>query len=135
MKNIFAVIMFVFICLVANAQEVHGYSNDIATELSSEGFIVKEIGYILDTDTIEAVLKTPTHYDEELTRLVILRTMKNYEDIRLIQPWKKWLSKYDGSTATYQLPNGKRLVIFIGYLSSYDYCLVFMYEGEGLTDE
>lgn len=134
-KSILTIIMLVFIGLAANAQEVHGYSNAIATELSSEGFLVKKIGYILDTDTIEADIKTPTHYDEELTRLAILRTMKNYEDIRLIQPWKKWGSKYDGSTATYQLPNGKRLVIFIGYLSSYDYCLICMYEGDGLTDE
>lgn len=100
-KSILTIIMLVFIGLAANAQEVHGYGNLIAEKLTSHGLIVEQSGYDvleLSDSTYTVKLVTPTYYDEELTRLTVISTMKGYSDITMYQPWKRTQS---GSMGTY----------------------------------
>lgn len=138
MKKILTVIMFVVICLVANAQEVHGYNKVFVHELTSVGFLVTDSGYTRENldddvpDTYRVMLLTPSYYNEEQTRLAIVTLLNRYEDVILTQPWqtvsyKK--GKCDGSVAAYKLCDDTQLTIFIADTSeSKGRCTVALYE-------
>lgn len=119
-KSILTIIMLVFIGLAANAQEVHGYYKVLANELSSEGFLVTDSGYETEklkgslSDLYCLVLTPPNYYDDEQTRLAIVRIMNQYKDVRLVRPWKRETDgDYTTTTASYRC-NDTLLNIYIG---------------------
>ena len=87
MKKILTMIIFVFICLAANAQDIHGYSNAIANELvSKHDFTITNKDIKKDGRMYEIELETP--YADEYLAYIITYIIKQYEDIEVETPWR-----------------------------------------------
>ena len=118
MKKILTVIMFVFICLVANAQEIHGYSDVIANDLVSLEYgydyiitkkeIKEDDGVIVYDVRLEV---TDSHHSEDLTRNDITIVISRYEDIEVESPWL--LKRSGGVTAVYRIDD---TTLFVGII-------------------
>lgn len=117
MKKIFAVIMIMFACLVANSQELY-YSDAIAKELKSIGFTVTKSGYASESlmaamgaeVPVYCVILSTKRYSVEQARLAIVKILKKYDDCRLDTPWKKEKSS---TSASYICEYDTPLVIWI----------------------
>lgn len=155
MKKIIAVIMVVFACLVANAQEVHGIGKDIAEKLEDVGFsTVKDFS----VDSIESIKKgesflgsdvlyiksdvymigviTPKYYNMEDTRLTIESMLKKWYKFK---DWKTLPSDVCPialcTSAFFQMGDTVLCVYIVNVAElngsdyySTDYCTVAIYE-------
>ena len=117
MKKILTMIMSVLICLVANAQEVHGYSMAIANELSEQNFIVLESGYGTmkdadnkDFDVFVVKMAAPNFYEEETTRFIITSVLSWRNNVKMVFPWTK---KSYGSRADYCVGDDTELYVAV----------------------